>query len=335
MHIEHQKSLQAYNTFGIDVTASSYIRVTDSKQLEEVVKAYKDQNIFILNGGSNMLLTADIDALVIHIAICGITEKKVDDNTILVSAGAGENWHKFVLYCISKNYGGLENLALIPGNVGSAPIQNIGAYGVELKDTFHSCTALDITTGKERKFNKEECEFGYRESIFKGIAKGRYIITEVSFLLTTHMHQLHTTYGAIQKELGAITTPTIKQIADAVIAIRKSKLPDPKQIGNGGSFFKNPVVSKTVLSAIQEKYEEVPFYELDENMVKLPAGWLIEKAGFKGKRWKDAGVHKNQALVLVNYGNATGNEILAIAQKIQQQVKKQFNISLQTEVNII
>ena len=335
MQIEYNKSLKSFNTFGIDVIASSYIKVTTVLELKEVLLTNKNQALFILNGGSNMLLTKDIHALVVHIAIKGIIEKKKDENSVIISAGAGENWHDFVLYCISKNYGGVENLSLIPGNVGSAPIQNIGAYGVELKDVFDSCTAIEIATGEERIFDNDECNFGYRESVFKNNLKGKYVITEVSFQLTTQVHKININYGAIKNELeNKDEDPGIKQISDAVITIRQQKLPDPSKIGNGGSFFKNPVVARKVLKSIQKNYENVPFYKVDEQFAKIPAGWLIEKAGFKGKRWKDAGVHKNEALVLINYGTATGSEILEVARNIQKKVQQQFQISLETEVNI-
>ena len=335
--IETNKSLKSFNTFGIDVLASKYSKVTTISQLKEILANCQNQELFILNGGSNMLLTKNIEALVLHVAIKGMTQVPFNDKYVIVSAGAGENWHNFVQYCISKNYGGIENLSLIPGNVGSAPIQNIGAYGVELKDVFHSCTAVDIKTGSERKFTKEDCKFGYRESVFKNELKGKYIITEVSLKLTTQNHQINDNYGAIKNELkhiGVKEKPTIKEVSDAVIRIRQQKLPDPIKIGNSGSFFKNPVVPKSVLKRLQEKHADVPFYEIDNEQVKVPAGWLIEKAGFKGKRWKDAGVHKNQALVLVNYGNATGSEILDIAKKIQRKIQDEFHILLETEVNI-
>ncbi|RZT00103.1 UDP-N-acetylmuramate dehydrogenase [Aquimarina brevivitae] len=337
MIIEKNKSLKSYNTFGIEVKATEFVEVTTEEDLLRILLQYQGKPIFILSGGSNMLLTKDIEALVIHIKIEGITTEKTDDqHKIRINVGAGESWHDFVLYCIKNNFGGVENLSLIPGYVGSAPIQNIGAYGVELKDTFHSCQAIEVATGKRITFTKEDCQFGYRDSIFKRKAKNKYIITQVSFVLTTQNHQLHTAYGAITAELAKnnISQPTIQNISDAVIAIRKSKLPNPKEIGNSGSFFKNPVISKAKFNNILKAYPNAPSYVIDENSIKVPAGWLIEQCGFKGKRWGDAGIHKNQALVLVNYANATGSEIKQIAENIKETIKSRFDISLESEVNI-
>ncbi len=282
-----------------------------------------------------MLLTADITKLVVHLNLKGIIVNDTDENDVFVTAEAGENWHDFVIWCISQNYGGLENLSLIPGNVGTSPIQNIGAYGVEIKDTFHQLEAIEIETGKVKIFTKEACNFGYRNSVFKNELKGKYIIVNVTFKLTKNKHHLNISYGAIKNYLSNIEHPTLKEISDAVIYIRKSKLPDPKEIGNSGSFFKNPVISKIDFDKLQKKYPEIPNYIVAENEIKIPAGWLIEQCGFKGKRYGDTGVHKNQALVLVNYGNATGKEIFELAQKIQQTVKNTFNINLEIEVNII
>ena len=249
---------------------------------------------------------------------------------------AGENWHEFVLYCLENNFGGLENLSLIPGNVGTAPIQNIGAYGVEIKDRFESCTALDLQTLQLKRFNLEDCRFGYRDSIFKNEAKGKYIIISVSFRLSKEKHKLNTSYGSIDHYLEekAVENPTLKDVSEAVISIRQSKLPDPKTLGNSGSFFKNPVITRKELEKLQQQFPEVPFYAVDEEHVKVPAGWLIDRAGLKGYREGDAGVHSKQALVLVNYGNATGSEILNLAKKVQQKVKNMFGIEIFPEVNI-
>jgi len=337
LKIEHNKSLKKYNTFGIDVSASEFIKIKSENELIEVLSTYRQKNIFVLSGGSNMLLTKDFNRPVLHISIKGITTDVQADHSVLISVNAGENWHDFVQFCISNNFGGLENLSLIPGYVGSAPIQNIGAYGVELKDSFVSCEAIHITTGEKRFFSKEDCNFGYRNSIFKNELKGQYIITKVTFKLTTRQHILNTSYGAIEQALNEknITTPTIRDVSEAVIAIRKSKLPDPKEIGNSGSFFKNPVISSDAFAQLQKLHTNIPFYQLDPNNIKVPAGWLIEQSGFKGKRWGDAGVHSKQALVLVNYKNATGKEILELSEKIQKTVKQKFGILLETEVNII
>ncbi len=337
MKIEYNKSLKKHNTFGIDVTATEYIKITSESELKDALFKYANKELFILSGGSNMLLTKDINALVIHILIKGITVIEESENFVVLSANAGENWHDFVQYCITNDYGGLENLSLIPGYVGSAPIQNIGAYGVELKDTLISCEAIAINTGKKHTFSNQDCKFEYRNSIFKNEAKGKFIITKVTFKLSKKNHQINIKYGAIESALADkdITSPTIKDISEAVIQIRKSKLPDPSKIGNSGSFFKNPVISKDLFTKLQNSYADIPFYKIDENNIKVPAGWLIEQTGFKGKRWGDAGVHKKQALVLVNHDNATGKEILDLSEKIQKKILEKFEIKLETEVNIL
>jgi UDP-N-acetylmuramate dehydrogenase len=250
---------------------------------------------------------------------------------------AGENWHEFVLWTIDQNLGGLENMSLIPGNVGTTPVQNIGAYGTEIKDTFVSCEAMAIDTQEMKIFDKEACHFGYRESIFKQEAKDQFIITSVVFKLTKRNHKITISYGDITKELekNHIITPTLKDVSNAVIAIRQSKLPDPAVLGNSGSFFKNPIILKSEYEKIHALHPEMPHYVISETHVKVPAGWLIERAGFKGKRFGDAGIHKNQALVLVNYGNATGQEILAVSKDIQSTVLKEFGIAIEAEVNVI
>lgn len=284
-----------------------------------------------------MLLTKDIEKLVVHIDIEGISIDKEDENCVYLTVNAGENWHDFVLWCVTNNFGGIENLSLIPGNVGTCPIQNIGAYGAEVKDTITKVEALEIKTGKLVSFSNTDCKFGYRDSIFKTSHKGKFILTAVGFKLTKQKHLLNASYGAIETQLALnnIKKPTLKNISDAVIAIRKSKLPDPKEIGNSGSFFKNPVISKALFLEIQKENPNIPNYIISENEIKVPAGWLIEQAGFKGKRFGAYGVHEKQALVLVNYGNATGLEIFQLAQKIQATILKQFKISLEIEVNII
>ncbi len=332
MKILKNISLKPYNSFGIDVQAKRFVSVNNIKELKEIISIEK--NVFLLGGGSNMLLTSNIDKTVIHLNLEGIiVEDK--ENFVFVSAQAGENWHDFVLWCISQNYGGLENLSLIPGNVGTSPIQNIGAYGVEIKDTFFMLEAIEIDSGKLRVFTKNECNFGYRNSIFKNELKGKYIITNVTFKLTKNKHNFNISYGSIKDSLKDIKNPSLKEISDSVISIRESKLPDPKEIGNSGSFFKNPIIDSKLFSEIREKYQKIPFYTISETEIKIPAGWLIEQCGFKGKRFGDAGVHSKQALVLVNYNNATGKVILKLAKKIQNKVKETFNISLEIEVNII
>ncbi len=337
MHIEENKSLKNYNTFGIDHYARHFVTISSIDQLKEILENKQFPNKLILGGGSNMLLTKDVDALVLHINLKGISILFEDDSFVHLKIMAGENWHELVQYCLSKDFGGIENLSLIPGNTGSAPIQNIGAYGVELKDVFVSCEAMDVNTRLLRNFSLEDCEFGYRNSIFKNREKGNYIITSVTLKLTKNNHNTAIAYGAIQEELNAmqIITPTIQDISTAVIAIRNSKLPDPKEIGNSGSFFKNPVIGIQEFEEFISKNPDAPFYKVSEEEIKIPAGWLIEKAGFKGKRYGDAGVHAKQALVLVNYGSASGKEIIALARKIQNTVKDTFGISIEPEVNII
>ena len=335
MVIKKNISLKAYNTFGIDVKASRFVSIASLYELKQLLNSEKD--FFLISGGSNLLLTRDIERLVVHINIQGISIDHEEENTVDLTVNAGENWHEFVLWCISENYGGLENLSLIPGNVGTSPIQNIGAYGVEVKDCITKVEALEIATNKLVSFSNEACNFGYRNSIFKNEVKGKYILTSVSFRLTTKNHQLTTSYGAIENELAVqkIKIPTLKNISDAIIRIRKSKLPDPKEIGNSGSFFKNPVISKKQFLRLQKENPSIPNYPVSETEIKVPAGWLVEQSGFKGKRFGDAGVHEKQALVLVNYGSATGIEIFQLAEKIQQTVFKKFKIALEIEVNVV
>ena len=337
MEILSQFSLKNHNTFGIEAKAKQFVAVHTITELKKVLEENKNQKKFILGGGSNMLLTKDIDALVIHIDLKG--KKIVDENDdyVWVESQAGETWHDFVLWTIEQDFGGLENMSLIPGNVGTTPVQNIGAYGTEIKDTFVSCDAMNIETQEIRTFSHAECNFGYRESIFKHEVKDQYIITSVTYKLTKRNHKINTSYGDITAELAKnnITNPTLKDVSNAVIAIRKSKLPDPKELGNSGSFFKNPIVLKSDFEKIHANFPEMKFYEVSPTEVKVPAGWLIEQAGFKGKRFGDAGIHKNQALVLVNYGNATGQEILAVSKDIQQTVFEKFGIHIEAEVNVI
>jgi len=333
LKIQQNIPLKKYNTFGISTNAKRFVSINSLKELKEIITLEKD--VFLLGGGSNMLLTNDIEKLVVHLNLKGIIVNDTENEVVFVTAEAGENWHEFVVWCISQNYGGIENLSLIPGNVGTSPIQNIGAYGVEIKDTFHQLEALEIETGKIKVFNNEDCNFGYRNSVFKNELKAKYIIINVTFKLTKRNHHTNISYGAIKTQLQNIKNPTLKDISDAVIAIRQSKLPDPKEIGNSGSFFKNPVINLISFKTLQKTYQEIPHYIVSENEIKIPAGWLIEQCGFKGKRFGDAGVHAKQALVLVNYNNATGQEIYNLAKNIQQKVKETFNINLDIEVNII
>ncbi|MFV8342223.1 UDP-N-acetylmuramate dehydrogenase [Flavobacterium sp. XS2P39] len=337
MEILHNFSLKKHNTFGIEAKAKQFVAVHSAADLKTILQENKAHKKFILGGGSNMLLTKDIDALVIHIDLKGRKIVAENDDFVWVESQAGENWHEFVLWTIDQNFGGLENMSLIPGNVGTTPVQNIGAYGTEIKDTFVSCQAMTLKDQEIKTFTKDECHFGYRESIFKNEAKDQYVITAVVFKLTKRNHKINTSYGDIISELekNNITTPTLKNVSDAVIAIRQSKLPDPKELGNSGSFFKNPILLKSDFEKIQLRFPEMKYYDVSETEVKVPAGWLIEQAGFKGKRFGDAGIHKNQALVLVNYGNATGQEILAISKDIQETIFKSFGIHIEAEVNVI
>ncbi|MRI00462.1 UDP-N-acetylmuramate dehydrogenase [Kriegella sp. EG-1] len=337
MKILKDISLKKYNTFGINAHAKYFSEINSVENLREALRLKQYPTKFIISGGSNMLITGPIDALVLHINIKGISIIEENDNTVILKVSAGENWHELVMWTIKRNYGGLENMSLIPGNAGTAPIQNIGAYGVELKDNFMSCEAMNINTQEIETFTKSDCKFGYRDSFFKNEGKGKYVITNITLNLTTKNHKLNTSYGAIEQELekGKITNPTLQDISNAVITIRQSKLPDPKLLGNSGSFFKNPVISKEEFGIFSEAHPEAPFYKISEEAYKIPAGWLIEQCGYKGKRYGDAGVHKNQALVLVNYNNATGKEILELANRIISDVKDKFRIAITPEVNII
>ncbi len=337
MHIEQNKPLKSLNTFGLNVKAREFVSIRSEKDLIHVFDNYPEKEKFVLGGGSNMLLTKDLEALVLHLEIKGIKIDSGENDTAIVEAAAGENWHDLVLFCLENNLGGIENLSLIPGNVGTAPIQNIGAYGVELKDVFHSCRAYDVESGTFRTFLKDDCQFGYRNSIFKQTLKGKVVITSVKLILTTKNHRINSSYGAIQQALGnsGVSNPSISDISEAVIKIRQSKLPDPAEIGNSGSFFKNPVITDSHFSDLAEQFPEIPSYRLENDQVKVPAGWLIEKAGFKGKRFGDYGVHDRQALVLVNHGNAKGKDILQLARLIQMTIKRIFDINLEPEVNII
>jgi len=332
--MEKNVSLLHYNSFHLDIRAAEFISVRSLSDLEEVLR--QKTPLLILGGGSNLLFSKHLEGLVMKIDIGGIDEVKEDHTHIYVKAGAGENWHDFVTYTMKRNWGGLENLSLIPGLVGAAPIQNIGAYGVELKDSFYELEAYDRQAQKVYTLGVNDCRFGYRDSIFKSAEKGRYIILNVTFILRK-MPVLRTSYGAIREELKkmGVESPTIQDVSQAVINIRRSKLPDPAEIGNAGSFFKNPVVDQAKFRKLSEKYAEMPAYPHEEKSVKLAAGWLIEQCGWKGYRKGDAGVHKDQALVLVNYGKATGAEILELSEKIEASVYRKFGIVLEREVNVV
>lgn len=338
MNISKNISIKSHNSFGIDVSAAYFSESHHLEDLKHLLLNRCHPDIFILSGGSNLLLTKDLNAHVIKICHKGIHLVSETENEVVLDVAAGENWHDLVLWCLEHDYGGLENLSLIPGCVGSAPIQNIGAYGVELKDVFVSCEVLEIKTLKTQTLLAEACEFDYRSSVFKTRAKGKYIIYNVRVCLSKQPHVLQTQYGDIQRVLKENNTdknPTIKDVSDAVISIRKSKLPDPKILGNSGSFFKNPTVGKDIFNAFHSKWPKAPFYKITEDQYKIPAGWLIEQSGLKGYRENDAGIHEKQALVIVNYGNASGKQLLAMAQKVIQIVKEKFAIHLEPEVNII
>ncbi len=335
MNIQENISLKNYNTFGINVYAKRFVSVSSFFALKNILE--KEKEVFIISGGSNILLTKDISCLVIHLDIKGISIDREEENDVFLTVNAGENWHEFVTWCIAQNYGGLENLSLIPGCVGTAPIQNIGAYGVEVKDVITKVEGLEISSCKQVSFSNTACNFGYRNSIFKQEFKNKFVITAVSFRLTKTIHSIHSSYGAISSELtkNNIVNPTIKDISEAVITIRRSKLPDPNKIGNSGSFFKNPVVTVTEYEALQKRFPKIPCYPISSKEVKVPAGWLIENIGYKGKNYGAYGVHEKQALVLVNYGNASGEAIYKLAQEIQKEVKNKYQINLEMEVNIL
>ena len=332
-------SLRAYNTFGIEAEARQFVEISSIDQYVSLRKSGEFAHLphLFLGGGSNVLLTKAQEALVVKISIPGISVIKEDAEFMWLKGGAGVVWDEFVQYAVNQGWSGLENLSLIPGTVGAAPMQNIGAYGAEIKDTFESLEALNLQTLELEVFDAKACAFGYRESFFKRAGKGQYLISSVTFKLSKKP-SIKTSYGAIQDVLASkgITQPSIREVADAVIEIRQSKLPDPKEIGNSGSFFKNPTVSASEASRLMAEFPGIPNYPVEGSSdVKFPAGWFIEKAGWKGFRRGDAGVHAKQALVLVNYGEATGGEILALSEEIKQSIKEKFGVALETEVNIL
>ena len=335
MIVQINQSLAKLNTFGIDQKASRLIWAHSADEISNYVK-HHGAPALVLGGGSNMLLTKDVEGDVLKVDIHGRRVVFEDEDKVHIRFGAGENWHEVVLWTLMQGLGGIENLSLIPGNCGTAPVQNIGAYGVELKDVFVNCEGVMVEDGSFFKIDKEAAQFGYRNSVFKNELKGKAIITRVTLELTKRNHRIRTDYGAISSELDkmGITEPTPKQISDVVVGIRQSKLPDPKEIGNSGSFFKNPVVSKEKAAALAERYPNMPSYPA-EGGTKLAAGWIIDQCGWKGYRKDDAGVHKNQALVLVNYGQAKGDEIYTLAKAIMDDIYNRFGIQLEPEVNLI
>lgn len=337
LQIQQNVSLKNFNTFGVEAAAKYFVELNHEDELVELFMdpQWMQMELLVMGGGSNMLLINDFDGLVIHMNIRGF-EHRINHNEVFVEAGGGEVWNDLVNFCVAREYAGLENLSLIPGSVGASPIQNIGAYGVELQDVFHSCKTFEIATGTFKTFSKADCKFGYRESIFKSEVKGQYIIVSVKFRLSL-IPNINLRYGAIEQELAArgIATPTIKDVSQVVSHIRVSKLPDPSTIGNAGSFFKNPVISQTEFVPIQSKFPEIVNYPAGDGSVKLAAGWLIEQCGWKGKVVGNTGTWKNQALVLVNHGGATGQEVFNFSSQIIDSVYTKFGVILQREVNII
>ena len=338
MDIEENYALKSLNTFGLDVKARYFVAVKSVEELRTILAdpMYGQLPRLVLGGGSNLLFTKDFEGIVIKMDIKGREKIKENDEHVWLKAGAGENWHQFVLYCIENNYAGLENLSLIPGTVGAAPMQNIGAYGVEIKDVFEVLEAVNIEDGTVRAFTNHECQFGYRHSIFKQEVKHQYIIVSATFRLNKKP-VFNTSYGAIQENLekSGVETLSIKAISDAVIHIRQSKLPDPTKVGNAGSFFKNPSIEAGLFAQLKKAYPTIPGYVQPDGLVKVPAGWLIEQCGWKGKTVGNAGVHADQALVLVNRGNAKGTEIKQLAEAVQASVQEKFGIALSPEVNIV
>ena len=335
MDIKENYSLKKFNSFNIDVVAKEFIQINSVKELIDLQKNSKNKNKLFIGGGSNILFTNNFEGLVVHINLKGISVKKINENFSEIKVMSGENWNELVNWCIENNLGGLENLSLIPGNVGAAPIQNIGAYGVELKDVFISCEVYDLNTEKLNVYNLNDCKFGYRDSIFK--KNKNLIVVSVKMKLSSKNHKINSSYGGINDELKKlnIKEPTIKDISNVVCDIRNKKLPNPNKIGNAGSFFKNPIVNSKKINWLKENFNNIPFYKIDENNYKIPAAWLIETSGFKGKDFGNFGVHKTQPLVLVNYGKASGSDINKLSLSIKEVVNKLFKIELETEVNII
>lgn len=336
MELIENQSLVRFNTFGIDVNASQFIAIEKEADLFKLLDSNPKKELKILGGGSNLLLTQNQDAIIVKNEVKGIKVVSEDEKTVLIEVGGGENWHEFVMWAIEHNYGGIENLSLIPGTVGAAPIQNIGAYGVELQQVLEGVNAVHLEKREEWIFTADECKLGYRNSIFKNKLKGKVCITRVYLRLTKPPHRIHVSYGAIQKELDKkeLANPSIKDISETIIAIRQSKLPNPKELGNSGSFFKNPEISKPTFEILKANFPNVPSYDMPSGLVKIPAAWLIDQCGFKGIRYGNTGCFKNQPLVLVNYGGATGQEILNFSKQVQEKVQEKFNIEISPEVNI-
>lgn len=339
IQIRENVDLKPYNSFGIAASARYFCAVSTVDDFLSLLNTpiYQSHRVLILGGGSNVLFTTDFDGLVVLNQLKGKTISSETEQWVDIKVGAGEVWHDVVMTCVEKNWGGIENLSLIPGTTGAAPMQNIGAYGVEVKEVIKNIEAIDRKTGAITTFSNADCKFGYRESVFKQSGKEKYFISSVTLTLTKKNHRINTSYGAINETLSEmkIVSPSIRDVSDAVITIRQKKLPDPHQIGNAGSFFKNPVTSAEHYHELKKYFPLIPGYFSDNQQVKVPAGWLIEQCEWKGKRFGDAGVHEHQALVLVNYGKASGKEIFSLASQIKSSVMKKFGIDLMTEVNII
>lgn len=339
MELRQRVSLRGLNTFGVEATARALTSVhhtDDARELAAYLKRQDVRSVLVLGGGSNVLFCGDVNALVVLNRIDGIEDVERNEESVLVRAGAGVSWHGFVEHCIARGYAGVENLALIPGLVGASPMQNIGAYGVEIESVFDRLEAVHLSTGEVHTFFRNDCRFGYRESVFKNTLKGQYLITHVVYRLALKP-SFNVSYGAISQELErmGVTSLSLRAVADAVIAIRRSKLPDPAKLGNAGSFFKNPVVPEAVFKAISASRPDVVAYPAGEGSFKLAAGWLIEQAGWKGHRANKCGVHDRQALVLVNHGGATGGEIYALSTRIMDDVHRKFGVMLEREVNVL
>ncbi|OFX83313.1 MAG: UDP-N-acetylenolpyruvoylglucosamine reductase [Bacteroidetes bacterium GWF2_33_16] len=336
IEIKEKFSIKKYNTFGFDVTCSYFSTFSTVEELKELIIIHKNNNypLMVLGGGSNILFTTDYKGLIIQSIIKGVEVISETDQYVDVRVGSGENWDEFVEYCVQHDWSGIENLSLIPGFVGTCPIQNIGAYGVEVKNVINKVETLEIDTLKKHEFTNPECKFGYRDSIFKRDLKSKHIITHVHFRLNKK-HEFVLNYGNLKDELQKYDSISLKAIRQAVIDIRNSKLPKPEEMGNAGSFFKNPEISLETFEYVKKSYSDIPFYPQGENRVKIPAGWLIEQSGWKGRSIGNAGVHNKQALVLVNLGNATGNEVLNLAKEIQNSVNQKFGIQLEMEVNVV
>ena len=338
MNIQKNISLKKYNTFRIDVRAKEFIEINSDKEIQSLISSgiLNNKKFFILGGGSNILFTKDFDGIVVNINTKGKKLIKEDSEHIYLSVSAGEDWQDFVEYCLKNNYAGVENLSLIPGTVGAAPVQNIGAYGVELQDVFYELQAIEIKSGKKVKFSKDDCEFSYRNSIFKNKFKNKYIILSVIFKLNKHP-KIKTEYGNIKQELkkSGIKNPGIKEISEAICNIRRNKLPDIEKIGCAGSFFKNPIVDEKIFLELKNKFPEIAAYKLPDSKYKLAAGWLIEECGFKGKTIGKAGIYKDQALVIVNRGDASASDIINVMKKVQQAVYEKFRVRLLPEVNVV